>query len=436
MSSHTPRRSPRGLCLASCLLAAVAVLGSPVRAWDEPYPAEITPPASVVILPTTLVIDDSFPMTKGAKWPKFWHDEQELRLRKERQADDENEEESTEVSTNTKSQSPTRTAQGNEEGTATAHGNDEGEDEDEDAPQTTPTPTEDEGEDEDEDNGTTTLTVSLTPSTTDPIPSNSPLPSPFDDTLVSEFNVAGGDDSCPNFMNVLLNDATFKDCYPLSMMFRVSSLRSTTYPSGLTRGIRQTSMGFFNARKSLVATTRVLDATCDADLETCSQFMSAAAANLTAEENCGEEFETGLAKITEAYRGLMAYETLYTVSCLQDPDTNGYCFANAVTNTSIPSDANLYFLPYNLNLPGSSSPTCNWCNQETMALFHAASADRDQLISNTYESAARQVNNICGPEFVNETLPEPERSFGRTFPPSWSIMSVSVCVGAAMMALL
>lgn len=151
---------------------------------------------------------------------------------------------------------------------------------------------------------------------------------------------------------------------------------------------------------------RVLDESCAADVSTCSDFMSEVATNLTQEENCGTEFNNGLSTVMQAYRGLITYELIYSASCLQDPETDMYCYANAVTNLSTSSDAFLYFLPFDEKLPGSSTPTCNWCNQETMAIFNAASADRDQGIANTYEEAARQVNAICGPNFVNGTLPE------------------------------
>lgn len=141
--------------------------------------------------------------------------------------------------------------------------------------------------------------------------------------------------------------------------------------------------------------------------------MDKAAKNLTSSDNCEAEWNEGLSTVMQAYRGLMAYEMMYTATCLQDPDDEDYCFASAVTNTSTPSDTFLYFLPYNLSLPGSSTPSCNWCIQETMGVFHSATADRRQLIATTYENAARQVNTICGSDFVNGTLAEESVSSNR-----------------------
>ena len=45
-----------------------------------------------------------------------------------------------------------------------------------------------------------------------------------------------------------------------------------------------------------------------------------------------------------------------------------------------------------------------------MAIYHAASADRTNLVSDVYESAASQVNTICGVSYVNATLPAEEKS--------------------------
>lgn len=106
-----------------------------------------------------------------------------------------------------------------------------------------------------------------------------------------------------------------------------------------------------------------------------------------------------------AYTGMIAYQALYTATCLQDPETSAYCFANAVTNQSSPSNVYLYYLPLNNTLPGSSVPSCNWCVQQVMSIFQAATSNRKLPIAYTYSSAAQQVDTLCGPTFTNETLP-------------------------------
>lgn len=132
--------------------------------------------------------------------------------------------------------------------------------------------------------------------------------------------------------------------------------------------------------------------------------MTQLARNLTASENCGTDFQLGTTVVVDAYRAMLAYAPIYSAGCLKDPDTGAYCYANAVTNLTNPSTTYFYFLPLNKTLPGATVPACNSCLQQTMALYQAATADRRQMIANTYVSAAKQVNTICGPDFANETL--------------------------------
>lgn len=196
----------------------------------------------------------------------------------------------------------------------------------------------------------------------------------------------------------------------------------------------QTSTGFFEARKQLVSTVKVLDATCAADVTPCTDFLSKAAQNLTSEANCKREFEQNQTQVLLAYRGLRAYKVLYSATCLQDDSSNSYCYANAVTNLSTPSDAYLYFMPYGLSLPGASKPTCNRCTQKTMSIYHSAAADRRQLVASKYEDAAHQVNTLCGPNFVNSTLPAAENGALSTQAPSFFALIISTLLTLLLLA--
>jgi hypothetical protein len=167
----------------------------------------------------------------------------------------------------------------------------------------------------------------------------------------------------------------------------------------------QGSRSFFQAEKSLVSITQVLDATCAANVTFCTQWLGSLAANLTAQENCGADFDLGNSIVVQAHLAMTAYPTLYSASCLQDPDTSMYCFANAVTNLTTPSNVYIYYLPLNISLPGSSIPSCSRCLQQTMAVFQSSAANRKQPIAYTYQTAAQQIETICGPGFVNNTLP-------------------------------
>ncbi|RFU77427.1 hypothetical protein TARUN_4794 [Trichoderma arundinaceum] len=248
--------------------------------------------------------------------------------------------------------------------------------------------------------------------TNSPSSPTSPLPVPFDNTPASAFQSDGSTDSCPNFISSLLSNPTFKSCYPLSMML-------------------QTSTGFFQAEKSLLSIVRVLDATCRADFSSCATFLDQAAANLTMDGNCKAEIQKNQTLVLQAYHGLLAYKTLYAATCLQDPSSSQYCFANAVTSLDTPSDAYLYFLPYGLDLPGSSNPSCSWCTQQTMDIYYSASANRNDLVASVYVDAARQVNTLCGPNYVNGTLP-PASSEGLVIRPAmYTVTLAAICAALA-----
>ncbi|KAJ4304140.1 hypothetical protein N0V88_001750 [Collariella sp. IMI 366227] len=190
---------------------------------------------------------------------------------------------------------------------------------------------------------------------------------------------------CYTFINNFLTSQAFKDCYPLSMLF-------------------DKSRSFFEAQKSLVGLTRTLDATCAANATTCTTYMLSLARDLILPTNCGTEYQIRRATVVDAYKALSAYAPIYSVGCLRDDDTGAYCYANAATNLTNPSNSYFYFLPLNISLPGSTVPTCGECIRRTMEVYQAVTADRRQMIVNTYPAAARQVNTICGPGFVNETL--------------------------------
>jgi hypothetical protein len=129
------------------------------------------------------------------------------------------------------------------------------------------------------------------------------------------------------------------------------------------------------------------------------------AKNLTDSSNCGADFQLGNPVVVQSYLAMVSYQTLYGATCLKDPGSAAYCFASAVTNFTTVSNVYLYYLPLNISLPGSSTPSCSWCVANTMGIFQSAASNRALPIANTYVSAAQQVNTICGPNFVNSTLP-------------------------------
>ncbi|KAI1281229.1 hypothetical protein F5Y07DRAFT_290473 [Xylaria sp. FL0933] len=233
------------------------------------------------------------------------------------------------------------------------------------------------------DASTVTVTDSDNPATTTTAAA-SPLPSPFDGALAANFS---GDNACPTFINDFLSNATFKACYPVSLLL-------------------QGSQSFFEAEKSFFSITQVLDAACAADVDTCTDYFNDLASSLIADGHCGKEYDRENALVVQAYQGMKTYNTVYKATCLpnEDSKTREYCFANAITNSTTPSNAYLYYLPLNSTLPNTAAPSCGLCTQQTMGIYQDATSNRKADITNTYISAAEQINSECGANFVNTTL--------------------------------
>ncbi|KAH8889393.1 hypothetical protein GQ53DRAFT_767061 [Thozetella sp. PMI_491] len=244
---------------------------------------------------------------------------------------------------------------------------------------------------------------------------SSPLPSPFDSNLSANFSKNENNvTTCPTFINSFLTDPTFKQCYPFSL---------------LLQGVVKGSKSFFNAEKSLVSITQVLDASCAANATKCTTYMNNLAKNLTQTANCGTDYQLGNSVVVQAYIAMIGYKAVYDATCLKDTETAQYCYANAITNLTTPSNVYFYYLPLNLTLPGSTIPSCSDCTQQTMNVFQNAAANRQQPIALTYVSAAQQVNTICGPGFVNETLPLAlvvNGAPGLAASPSWLLLGLSM----------
>ncbi|ERF68767.1 hypothetical protein EPUS_07254 [Endocarpon pusillum Z07020] len=210
----------------------------------------------------------------------------------------------------------------------------------------------------------------------------SALPSPFDTSLGDNFTAQG----CPNFFNAFLNNATFRDCHPTSLLL-------------------QNSHSFFRISRSLVSLSQALDASCKPSLAQCSPLMASLASQLMQDSNCGQDYRNQNSLVVQAHAGLVSYEPLYRATCLRDRATGNYCFADAITNTSNLSDSYPYYTALGTILPAAARPTCDECLQGTMEIFAGYATNRDQPVSKTYISTAQQINMGCGPEFVNTTVP-------------------------------
>lgn len=166
----------------------------------------------------------------------------------------------------------------------------------------------------------------------------------------------------------------------------------------------QGSNSFFDAEQSLVSISTVLDHACAANVTSCANYLTDVATNLTKSENCGNDYDQGNPTVTQAYIGLVAYQVVYSATCLKDDSTSVYCFGDAVTNTSNASETYFYYLPLNWTLPGVTNAMCGGCLQDTMNIYHVATANRKQPIAYTYTAAAEIVDELCGSSFANATL--------------------------------
>ncbi|KAH8157538.1 hypothetical protein CIB48_g10705 [Xylaria polymorpha] len=213
---------------------------------------------------------------------------------------------------------------------------------------------------------TSTVTDAADPPTTTTVAA-SPLPSPFDGALAANFSAG---QSCPNFINAFLSNATFKACYPVSLLL-------------------QGSQSFFEAEKSFFSITQVLDAACKADVEMCTDYFNDLANSLIADGNCGKEYELENALVVQAYQGMKTYETVYKATCLTNADSNSSHYASQ-TPSRMPA-------PHPTHT-STTSPSIRLCPPRPPP--PAARA----FISNTYPSAAKQINSECGEDFINTTL--------------------------------
>lgn len=211
--------------LAFGVFALFVALGSTARSLQEPYPAQITPLAELPDLPSSLVVDQSVPVTEVADIKMESGPELRLRHRHlhKRQNDDEKDsgDKDDEESSTKEKADKTKTADDEKE----TKSSDDDDEDDKDKSSVAPTKTISEDLD---DIATRSLSVapSSSPTETEEVDKNAPLPIPFDGTATSEFVSTDGDDSCPNYISALLNSETFKDCYPLSMMIFVCLIPS------------------------------------------------------------------------------------------------------------------------------------------------------------------------------------------------------------------
>lgn len=160
--------------------------------------------------------------------------------------------------------------------------------------------------------------------------------------------------------------------------------------------------------------TQTLDATCNVpDFQQCTAVMSDLAAQIQLTEYCGDDFKMENPMVRQAYTGFVAYQPLYHAGCLTI-DNGQYCFAAAVNNASLSSSAYAYYMPLGVSFPSTSKPACNSCLRNTMSVFALYASDSTQPLSTTYDSAASQLDDTCGAQFVEAARAPSVNAAGRT----------------------
>lgn len=119
---------------------------------------------------------------------------------------------------------------------------------------------------------------------------------------------------------------------------------------------------------------------------------------------CTQDLSLQNPQAQQALFGFRAYPTLYAASCLTNPRTGNYCFADAVSNSSAPASSYVYYLPLNVQLPANSQPACTDCLKNTMNIFSQQAGNESSALWNTYGPAAAQVDGLCGSGFVQQSV--------------------------------
>jgi hypothetical protein len=129
--------------------------------------------------------------------------------------------------------------------------------------------------------------------------------------------------------------------------------------------------------------------------------MSSLAADLISDSHCEQDYNQGNPLVTRAYDGLLAYEPMYRATCLKNPDTQSYCFSDAISNTANPTDFYPYLTGVGMTLPESANPSCTKCLKDTMSIFARYATSAGQPLAKTYLGCANKVDSSCGAGFAD-----------------------------------
>ena len=218
-----------------------------------------------------------------------------------------------------------------------------------------------------------------------PTVTEAPIPSPFDTNLNTKNFTAEG---CPAFFEWFLKNDAFKECVPMSLFIRTSS-------------------AFSEIIQSFARITRLLEIACATPKERCSRLMSELADKIVEEDACGADYDRGNPLVEMARNGFLSYPYVRDATCLMNPDTDNYCYADASTNSTSTAGVYPFYIGVGLTFPSGVRPICNRCLQAVMQIYAGAAKIKEQPVSGIYNDAAEKINIGCGPSFIEEVTVVP-----------------------------
>ncbi|KAG8526850.1 uncharacterized protein KY384_008279 [Bacidia gigantensis] len=219
-------------------------------------------------------------------------------------------------------------------------------------------------------------------------PTGDNLPKAFDGGLGTNYTQP----ACVEFLKDLIRNDTVNSCLPVSLFL-------------------QNSQSFFTASRLSSTLDPVISASCYVVPQACAAVMANWALRMRSSSACSQDYDRQQPTVRQAYNGLISYQVTYSAICMKavpsaaNNQSSDYCYTNAVTNTSSPTDVYPYYLPLGVSLPAGSLPTCSKCLQDTMGMFADVARNKSSPLSITYVDAAQQINIACGNAFVNATPP-------------------------------
>ncbi|KAK6355300.1 hypothetical protein TWF696_004410 [Orbilia brochopaga] len=239
-----------------------------------------------------------------------------------------------------------------------------------------------------------------------------PFPRAFDTSLALNNFTAPG---CQPFFQNFLNNSTFVNCLPLSFFI-------------------QNSQSWFDIIKhGIVPVTQALTASCSVDSNQCNAVMNEFGKALLDASNCGADFKSRNPVVVQAYASFISYSVVFAAGC-QRSET-GFCYADAVTNTTNAADSYAYLMPLGVAIPGGARLTCSPCLQKTMRIYSAAADNTSLPISSTYAAGASLINLGCGPGFVNNSVTAAQLGTAASLSSRTWISTVSVIAALSMVFL-